>query len=306
MSIEKFQAQVALLRSWGFTVNEQPNCWGRSNGLGDYDGGQRKGQVNHHFVCPLAPPADPQAMVDMLVNGYDETPGPVVPWCIDAAGVIYLISTGPANHAGRGNSSVLARIEAGQAPLGPAAKVAPGNDFNGNGSYDGVELLHPGDLTTPYPDPMIAATVALNASRCIVEGQSANTSIMHYEHTDRKDDMSWRGGVDGDGGPELRKRVAALIASGGTPTPTPTEDDMFSDADRAALASLQADVTKIKAGLSDSQTVGKAVWGYPLPNTVNDAGPKSGAGRILANLGIARGPLGVAVNAIKSALGKKA
>jgi hypothetical protein len=211
---DSYRSQVALLRQWGYTVKEQPGCYGANNGA-SWNSGDRKGQVNHHFVCPLAPPADPQGFVDMLVNGYDDTPGPVVNWSIDAVGVIYLIATGPCNHAGQGNSSVLARVVAGQAPLGPAVDYAPGNDFNGNEDYDGVELLHPGD-STPYPDPMIDSTVALNASRCSVLGQSPNSSIMHYEHTDRKDDMSWEGGVEGIGGPDLRSRVASKLGDPNT------------------------------------------------------------------------------------------
>jgi hypothetical protein len=215
-----YPEQVKLLRSWGFTVKEQPGCYGRSNGT-SWHGGDRAGQVNHHYVCPLAPPANPQPFVDSLTNGK------TVNWVIDAAGVIYLCGTGPMNHAGKGDSSVLARIKAGQAPTG---WHPPKNDYTGNQDLDGVELLHPGD-SSPYPDAMIDATVALNASRCIVLGQSPNTSIMHGEHTNRKIDMSWLGGPGGPGGVELRKRVAARVSGGGssgtTPVPpTQGEEDM--------------------------------------------------------------------------------
>jgi hypothetical protein len=218
-SSQSYPEQVKLLRSWGFTVKEQPGCYGRNNGTG-WKAGDRVAQVNHHYVCPLAPPANPQQYIDALTNNK------LANWGIDAAGVIYLIATGPMNHAGKGDSSVLARVKSGQAPTG---WHPPKNDFTGNQDYDGVELLHPGD-SSPYPDAMIDATVALNASRCIVLGQSANTSIMHGEHTNRKIDMSWLGGPGGPGGVELRKRVAARMSGGSASTPVPPtipeEEDM--------------------------------------------------------------------------------
>ena len=172
---DSYPKQVALLRSWGFTVKEQSGCYGRSNGS-SWAEGDRRAQLNHHFVCPLAPPANPQTFVDNLRAGN------TVQWAIDAVGVIYLIGTGPMNHAGKGDQSVYNRVKSGQAPTG---WHPPSNAWeSGNRYYDGVELLHPGD-SSPYPDAMINATVALNASRCIVLGQSANTSIMHGEHTNR-------------------------------------------------------------------------------------------------------------------------
>lgn len=213
-SLESYRAQVNLLRSWGYRVNEQAGCWGRNNGL-SWVYGDRVAQVNHHYVCPLSPPGNAQAYVNTLARGSDIAP--VVNWVLDAAGVLYLIGTGPCNHAGRGDSSVLARVRAGKAPLG---WHPPNNDFNGNAYYDGVELLHPGD-SSPYPDKMIDALVALNASRCIVLKQSSNTAIMHGEHSNRKIDMSWRGGPNGDGNLELRKRVAARMAGGKPPVTTP-------------------------------------------------------------------------------------
>lgn len=211
---------IALLRKWGFTVQEQSNWQGKNNGITDYnDGAGGYAWLAHHFVCSLDP-AKAQGYVDMLINGYatDNSggflPGPVVPTAIDSLGIIYWIASGPSNHAGQGNGDVLNRVQQGLPPKGSAVNVygTGSDDGNKNADYPGTEMLHPGD-STPYPDAMINSMVALFASWCIVYNKNPNTCITHLESTARKDDPSWRGGVDGDPGPEFRRRVTAFIAN---------------------------------------------------------------------------------------------
>lgn len=260
---ESYPAQVALLRSWRYTVKEEPGCYGRSNGS-SWATGDRFGQLNHHYVSPLSPPGNVRAYVDAMRNGN------VVNWVIDAAGIIYLIGTGPMNHAGKGDLSVFNRIKAGQAPTG---WHPPSNAWeSANRNYDGVELLHPGD-SSPYPDAMIAATVALNASRCIILNQPANSSIMHGEHTNRKIDMSWRGGSKGDGAAELRRRVAALIASnGGTPPTSPNPPGGFLMAlSDAQQSELYESVKWLRSQLGDGIANGQKTVGTTIAATLGQA-----------------------------------
>lgn len=275
--IDLWRQWAALLRSWGREVREQPGCWGKNNGL-DWAYGEPQAWVNHHFVCSLNPSQDYiDNLVAMLRNGYATggggfLPGPVVNTFLDMNGVIYLIATGPSNHAGQGSSSVLNRVRQDKAPLGPAVKAGAYDDGVKNHDYAGTETQHPGG-SQPYPDALINSLVDLNAAAAIVWGWTANRAIHHYESTRRKDDMSWLGGVNGDGGPELRRRVAAKMAahrSGATPISptTPTTPTTQGDTnDMADITTAQMDDIASRTALR--------VW------ATNLVGSNSGAGATL-------------------------
>jgi hypothetical protein len=200
---DDFRAAVELLRGWGFHVTEWNGCYGRSNG-GGWSAGRPVGHVNHHYVCSLNPD---QGYIDNLVGNLAS--GSVVNWFADVHGVAYLVGTGPMNHAGTGNQSVLDRTRAGQAPPGPASSAG---SISGNAHYSGTECQHPGD-STPWPGPMLDVMVAINAAEFLVWGLPAACAIDHYEWTSRKIDMSAGGGAsDNWAGDELRRRVADRMA----------------------------------------------------------------------------------------------
>jgi hypothetical protein len=148
--------------------------------------------------------------------------GSVVNWFADIHGVAYLIGTGPMNHFGTGNQSVLDRTRSDQPPPGPATSQG---SITGNSHYSGTECQHPGD-STPWPGPMLDVMVAINAAEFLVWGYSAQRAINHFEWTNRKIDMSAGGGASSGGwaGDELRRRVAARMTGTG-PGPTPPEPE---------------------------------------------------------------------------------
>jgi hypothetical protein len=234
---DDFRAIVGRLRSWGFTVREQGGCYGRSNGS-SWTNGKPDGHGNHHYVCSLNPE---QSYIDGLVANL--TADNVVNWFADVNGCAYLIGTGPMNHFGTGNSSVLALTRKDQAPPGPAS--SPG-DMSGNQSYSGTECQHIGD-STPWPTPLVDVMVAINASEFLQWGYSADRAINHFEWTNRKIDMSAAGGPSSTAaGIELRRRVAAQMT--GSPTQPPEDDDMpyteqqmkdFAEAGARAFAATQ-------------------------------------------------------------------
>jgi hypothetical protein len=225
MSVEDdFRRVVDIMRGWGFSVREEGGCYGRSNGSG-WSSGRPNGHVNHHFVCSMN---SSQSYIDSLVQMLVD--GDTVNWFADVNGQAYLVGTGPMNHAGTGNSSVLNLTKNDQAPPGPAYSSG---DMSGNSNYSGTECQHPGD-STPWPSPMLDVMVAINAAEFIVWGYSANRAINHFEWTNRKIDMSAGGGANSGGwaGDELRRRVAAQM--GGTTQPGGDEFDMASIADLEA------------------------------------------------------------------------
>jgi hypothetical protein len=209
MSVEDdFRRVVDILRGWGFDIREEGGCYGRSNGSG-WSAGRPVGHGNHHFVCGMSPSQDYiDGLVSMLVDG------DTVNWFADVNGRGYLVGTGPMNHFGTGNQSVLDRTRDDQPPPGPADSQG---SISGNPHYSGTECQHPGD-DTPWPGPMLDVMVAINAAEFIVFGYSASRAINHFEWTNRKIDMSAGGGANSGGwaGDELRRRVDARMT--GTPT----------------------------------------------------------------------------------------
>ena len=223
---EDFRAVVARLRGWGFKVVEYGGCYGRSNGS-SWSRGVPIGHVNHHYVCGLNPSASYiESLVSTLANG--ET----VNWFADVNGCAWLLGVGPMNHAGMGSSSVRDRVANDQAPAGPAVSVGVPNDWGGgNASYSGTEGQHPGD-STPWPSSLIDVMVAINAAEFMQWGYTAARAIHHYEHTNRKIDMSWLGGASGtEGGKQLRSRVAARMGTAGVLPPVPGQGPGGEDED---------------------------------------------------------------------------
>jgi hypothetical protein len=216
---DDFRAVVGLLRQWGYQVVEWSGCYGRSNG-GGWSAGRPVGHVNHHYVCSLNPD---QSYIDGLVGNL--AGGTVVNWFADVHGVAYLIGTGPMNHAGTGNQSVLDRTRGDQPPSGPASSAG---SISGNAHYSGTECQHPGDAT-PWPEPLLRIMVAINAAEFLTWNYSAARAIDHYEWTNRKIDMSAGGGPASGGwaGDQLRYHVAARMTGG---EPTTPEVDMASTA----------------------------------------------------------------------------
>lgn len=265
---DDFRAIVSRLREWGFTVVEWSGCYGRSNG-GGWSGGRPVGHINHHYVCSLNPD---QGYINGLVTNLAN--GTVVNWFADVHGVAYLIGTGPMNHAGTGNQSVLDRTRADQPPPGPAS--SPGS-ISGNSHYSGTECQHPGD-STPWPTPMLDVMVAINAAEFLAWGYSADRAINHFEWTNRKIDMSAGGGANSGGwaGDELRHRVAARMT--GTVEPVPEEETydmaaLLKDSETGWFYSLAPNsfcaLSTDNGGVNEVQTGADAGLWPPEPLTLN-------------------------------------
>jgi hypothetical protein len=304
---DKYREVVRIARVMGAPIEELDGCYGGGNGT-EWHVGEPVGGTNHHFVCddhkgdPAAMEATRRSCVQMLKVGYGDLAGAgrVVNWFVGASGLGTLIGTQPCNHAGKGDLNVLARVRADQAPASPHP---PNNDGNGNQWFSGKETQHPGD-GSPYTEELINTLVCIDAAECIVFGWSANRQIMHYTWTNRKIDMSWRGGADGDGQQELIRRINAKIAqyqSGGRPTnPSsndnePEEDDMPApkDWDSKDWAAVDAHLyDRARAAVQREMGGGDPQPGHKQTNGIED--PKSSANRLVDRLStVLRDKLGV-------------
>jgi hypothetical protein len=253
---DDFRAVVGRLRSWGFPVVEWSGCYGRSNGS-SWAAGRPVGHLNHHYVCSLNPA---QSYIDGLVGNL--AAGSVVNWFADVNGAAYLVGTGPMNHAGTGNSSVLDRTRADQPPPGPASSSG---DTSGNPHYSGTECQHPGD-STPWPTPMLDVMVAINAAEFIQWGYTAARAVNHYEWTNRKIDMSAGGGSsDSWAGQELRRRVSAQMT--GDEDDEVTDDDVDRIAD-AVIAKMKQ--VTVNGNYVDANTGKETQGNWPVFDAIGD------------------------------------
>jgi peptidoglycan hydrolase-like protein with peptidoglycan-binding domain len=170
------------LRAKGVTVKEVPG-WETHARPYTFD---PSGVMVHHTAGSNS--------LKVVRNGRKGLPGPLAQFLISKSGVVYLISQGYSNHAGKGNSSVLKRTRAGLAPKG---KATSRGDINGNRHYWGIEVENLGNGKDPYPDVQIQALTALTAALCEINDWSSNRIVHHKEWTSRKIDMSYRGDVRG-------------------------------------------------------------------------------------------------------------
>jgi hypothetical protein len=221
---DDYRAVVARLRGWGFDIVEYSGCYGRSNGT-SWTNGKPDLHTNHHYVCAMNPD---QAYIDSLVANLAS--GSTVNWFADVNRRGYLLGTGPMNHAGTGNSSVLQRARNDQPNYSVASSAG---DMSGNQTASGTECQHPGD-DTPWPQSLLDIMFAINAAEFLQWGYSANRAINHFAWTNRKIDMSWLGGVSSDqNGRSLVDNVQRWMNGQGSST---GEDDEVTDDDIKKIA----------------------------------------------------------------------
>lgn len=200
----------------------------QSAGRGNWIDGAPVGLTQHHFVSSKFPP-DSQ-WVRMLEEGYQGSPAPYVvnEFLGEDAAMLYLISSYPTGHPGRGSRTVLDRILSGKAPLGDAADLGYANDLPQDEAelrYYGIEVDNPGD-GTPLTPRQYQILVARNAALCLALNLSSNCVHQHREHTNRKIDIN-KNALNAD---TLRNAVSTKMRTAGgpiviPPKPQPKVDD---------------------------------------------------------------------------------
>lgn len=194
---------VAALRAEGVRVVERSG-WRTHNRNHKGPWGPVRGVMIHHTVT-----SGTSNTVSICERGYEGLPGPLCHGVIAKDGTVHLIGNGRANHAGRGDGSVLQAVIAERAL--PAANEA---DTDGNTSFYGWECENLGNGHDPWPAAQLDAIERVSAALCRVHGWSAASVIGHLEWQPGKVDpkgftMSW-----------LRGRVTARLKdrpTGGTP-----------------------------------------------------------------------------------------
>ncbi|AZM91114.1 MULTISPECIES: peptidoglycan recognition protein family protein [Streptomyces] len=188
MSADRF---IQALRAEGLTVVEV-GAWRTRNRNHKGPWGPVHGVMIHHTVTHGT-----AYTVQLCRDGDSALPGPLCHGVIAKDGRVHLVGYGRTNHAGAGDSDVLAAVIA-EKRLPPDHHA----DTDGNRYFYGFECENLGDGEDPWPPAQLDAIARAAAAVCRVHGWGARSVIGHREWQPGKVDprgftMDW-----------LRDRVA--------------------------------------------------------------------------------------------------
>lgn len=167
MSADRF---VGALRGEGLTVVEV-GAWRTHNRNHKGPWGPVHGVMIHHTVT-----SGTANTVSLCRRGHSRLPGPLCHGVITKDGRVHLVGYGRANHAGAGDSDVLAAVIAEK-------RLPPDNqaDTDGNRHFYGFECENLGDGEDPWPAVQLDAITRAAAALCRVHAWTARSVIGHLE-----------------------------------------------------------------------------------------------------------------------------
>ncbi|MGW0366083.1 N-acetylmuramoyl-L-alanine amidase [Streptomyces sp. NPDC002990] len=167
MSANRF---IDALRKEGLTVVEV-GAWRTHNRNHKGPWGPVHGVMIHHTVT-----SGTARTVQLCREGHDRLPGPLCHGVIAKDGRVHLVGYGRANHAGSGDSDVLAAVIAER-------RLPPDNqtDTDGNRHFYGFECENLGDGEDPWPAVQLDAISRAAAAVCRVHAWTARSVIGHLE-----------------------------------------------------------------------------------------------------------------------------
>ncbi|MFF3019562.1 N-acetylmuramoyl-L-alanine amidase [Streptomyces sp. NPDC057939] len=167
MSADRF---INALRNEGLTVVEV-GSWRTHNRNHKGPWGPVHGVMIHHTVTRGTP-----YTVALCRDGHADLPGPLCHGVIAKDGRVHLVGHGRTNHAGSGDSDVLAAVIA-EKRLPPDHSA----DTDGNRHFYGFECENLGDGKDPWPAVQLDAIARAAAALCRVHGWTAPSVIGHLE-----------------------------------------------------------------------------------------------------------------------------
>lgn len=235
---------VTALRDYRCDVVELPGWEVRGTGY-RFD---PYGQAWHHDAFQER--FDDRAAADFMVKGRPDLRGPLCNGAIGNYSTVFLVAYGNANHAGRNEADVHARLRRGLAPLGDAALDADRDSVVGNPFLWGWECRNAGTGHDPWEqlDTMERAGAAM----CDVCGWPPEANAGHRELTARKIDPK---GFDMHA---FRADIARILATHGDDDMTPEQAKTLAATMLYAKAALEVGertakaVAKIDADLPDN------------------------------------------------------
>ena len=155
----------------------------------------------HHTVT-----SGTDASVELCYEGYSGLPGPLCHGVVDKTGRVHMVGHGRANHAGSGDSDVLAAVIAERSL--PAANET---DADGNSRFYGFECINRGDQRDPWPEAQLDAVARAAAAICRAHGWTERSVIGHAEWQPGKVDPRGPGKNAAAMMRDIRARVGRLL-----------------------------------------------------------------------------------------------
>ena len=176
---------LAALKKWGVASKAYRDEWethNRTKATGKTFGGVN-GVMLHHTGSDSDDPS-------LLWNGYSSLPGPLSHAGNDSKGLVWHIGWGYANHAGSGDSDVLAAVIAENYGANPPTDNE--TDTDGNKRFYGMEVMYSGShgMSKAQYHTMIRWAAAI----CDFHGWSAKSVIGHGEWQPGKWDPGYASG----------------------------------------------------------------------------------------------------------------
>ncbi|MCX5404690.1 N-acetylmuramoyl-L-alanine amidase [Streptomyces sp. NBC_00335] len=167
LSADRF---IGALKAEGLTVVEVGG-WRTRNRNHKGPWGPVHGVMLHHTVTHGT-----AYTVRLCRDGDAALPGPLCHGVITKDGRVHLVGHGRTNHAGAGDSDVLAAVIAEK-------RLPPDQHANtdGNRHFYGFECENLGDGEDPWPAPQLDAMARASAALCRAHGWTARSVIGHLE-----------------------------------------------------------------------------------------------------------------------------
>ncbi|MCM1974954.1 MULTISPECIES: N-acetylmuramoyl-L-alanine amidase [unclassified Streptomyces] len=161
---------IGVLRAEGLTVVEVGD-WRTHNRNHKGPWGPVHGVMLHHTVTHGT-----AYTVQLCRDGHADLPGPLCHGVITKDGRVHLVGHGRANHAGAGDSDVLAAVIAEK-------RLPPDQHANtdGNRHFYGFECENLGDGEDPWPAAQLDAMARASAALCRAHGWTARSVVGHLE-----------------------------------------------------------------------------------------------------------------------------
>lgn len=168
---------LTALRDEGVTVVEVGN-WRTHNRNHVGTWGPVNGVMIHHTVT-----SGSKRTVQICRDGYASLPGPLCHGVITKDGKVHLVGHGRANHAGLGDSDVMAAVIAEKRTPPPTKQ-----NTDGNTRFYGFECENLGDGKDPWPAAQLDAIERASAAICRFHGWNEWSVIGHLQWTNQKVD----------------------------------------------------------------------------------------------------------------------
>ena len=217
MSTEPMTASefVELLEDWNIPYRRIKETWYNHNRNTKGAWGPVNGVMLHHTG------SDNQTdMPDILWNGYDDLPGPICHAGIDVNGVVLLSGWGRCNHAGLGDSKILAKVTSEKYTGNLKPTVA---DTDGNAHFYGFEIMYSGEHVMSVDQQKTATR--LSAAICTHQGWTEKSVIGHGEWQPGKWDPGYKKGTIMD--MNAARGVVAFEIEKGPYVPTPPVSETY-------------------------------------------------------------------------------